>query len=140
LKLTRPRTIYNQLLMAFLLVAVPLYAVNLFINMKGAEQNKSQIASSLQFRVSSYIDNMEEEIERITRLKRDYVMDADLLQLSTISEGLNIFERFRITLALQKRLQIMQMSSSLIKNTGIWIPAIDRTITTYEYVTSIDQE
>ncbi len=140
MKLTRPRTIYNQLLMAFLLVAVPLYAVNLFINMKGAEQNKSQIASSLQFRVSSYIDNMEEEIERITRLKRDYVMDADLLQLSTISEGLNIFERFRITLALQKRLQIMQMSSSLIKNTGIWIPAIDRTITTYEYVTSIDQE
>ncbi len=119
MKLTRPRTIYNQLLMAFMLVAVPLYAVNLFINMKGAEQNKSQIASSLQFRVSSYIDNMEEEIERITRLKRDYVMDADLLQLSTISEGLNIFERFRITLALQKRLQIMQMSSSLIKNTGI---------------------
>ncbi|WP_256975728.1 sensor histidine kinase [Paenibacillus sp. MY03] len=136
----RPRTIYNQLLMAFLLVAVPLYVANLFINIKGAEQNKSQITSSLQFRVSSYIDNMEDEIERITRLKSDYVMDADLLQLSTISEGLDIFERFRITLALQKRLQIMQMSSSLIKNTGIFIPAIDRTITAYEYLTSIDQE
>jgi len=122
------------------LLVLPLYSINLSINYKAANSNQQELIRTMEVRVQLYMESLEKEVMRLMELKREYILDADLLQLSTISTGMTGFDRIQSILNLQKRMQILRTSSSMIANTNIYIPSMNRTINTYQYELEINEE
>jgi len=126
-------SIFTKLVLAFLIVIIPLYVMTLFMNRMGTEQNKREISKSLAIKVQGYKDNLEYEIQRLIELEKDYIVDSDLMQLSKTYDGMTDYERNVAVNNLQKRLRIMGSSSKYIRDTRIYIPSIDRTVSASEY-------
>ncbi|MCD9022454.1 sensor histidine kinase [Cohnella silvisoli] len=126
-------SIFTKLVLAFLIVIIPLYVMTLLMNRMGTEQNKREISKSLAIKVHGYRDSLEYEIQRLIELEKDYIVDSDLLQLSKVYEGMTYYERNIAVNNLQKRLRIMGSSSKYIRDTRIYIPSINRTVSASDY-------
>ncbi|MEF2246105.1 histidine kinase [Paenibacillus sp. IITD108] len=132
--------IFTKLVLTFLIAIIPLYVVTLTMNRMAFEQNKQEITKSLAIKLQNYLEAFEYEIQRLVELERDYLIDADLLMLSSVTDGMTDYERNTAVQNLQKRLQIMKTSSVYIKDTSIYIPLMNRTINTYQFQTEVNQE
>ncbi|MDI4647041.1 sensor histidine kinase [Cohnella hashimotonis] len=131
-------SIFTRLLLTFLIVITPLYAMTLLMNRMGAEQNKREIANSLSSKVRAYTDGLELEVQRIVELEQDYIVDEDLLELSMAAAEMSDYERNRAVLNLQKRLKVMRASSPYIADVRLFVPVMNRTISALHYDTTID--
>lgn len=136
----RMQSIYTKLLLTLLLVIVPLYGTNLLINRLGAEQNREEIAKSLQIRVHAYLERLELETFRIQALQREFLNDAELLKLSSSAASMNEYEKVHAILQLQQRLQNLKVSSQFVLNTSIYLPQLSRTVETTKYQTTVQEE
>lgn len=132
-------SIFTRLLLTFLIVITPLYAMTLLMNRMGAEQNKREIANSLSSKVQAFSDGLELEVQRIVELEQGYIVDEDLLQLSVAAAQMSDYERNRAVLNLQKRLKVMSASSPYIVDVRLFIPVMNRTVSALHYDTQIDE-
>ncbi|WP_158560767.1 sensor histidine kinase [Paenibacillus contaminans] len=80
----------------------------------------------------------ETEVNRIARFQTEYAVDKDLLQLSTISDGLTPFQRSQAVLDLQRRLYLLKESSPFIEETIAMIPAIKGSVVSKTFELRID--
>lgn len=120
--------ILPKVVLTFLLVLSPLYAIGLKMNEYGSTNVKQEIANSLTSRVNLYMDMLDADFDRTIRLLQEYVNDEDLLKLSTSSEIMSDIEKTQSVLRLKNRLDLFKQSSQFIHNVSAFIPAIDRTV------------
>lgn len=120
--------ILPKVVLTFLLVLSPLYAIGLKMNEYGSSNVKNEIANSLTSRVNLYMDMLDADFDRTIRLLQEYVNDEDLLKLSTSSEIMSDIEKTQAVLRLKNRLDLFKKSSQFIDNVSAYIPAIDRTV------------
>ena len=129
----RKFTILPKLIMTFLLVLVPIYTVSLMMNQSGANSVNEEISSSMKSRAHYYLNSFEIEMNRIVKLKEEYLVDNDLQELSTLAPAMTDFNRTRAILRLQQKMLLMKDSSLYIDDVKVYIPIMGRTIFTNYY-------
>jgi two-component system sensor histidine kinase YesM len=128
------------MIVMFLIVITPLYALGAEMNSWGASIVKRVTDKSLQSMVRFYQTSLENEIDRIERLQREYVNDEDLAALAITPEALTEFQTTTAIIRLQERLKLMKESSQYIENVSAHIPGIGKTVSTEELVSDLSGE
>lgn len=133
-------SIFRKILLTFLILLVPLYGITLLFVVQEEQRLRGYLTSSLENRISQQIQAFETEVKRISRFQMEYAVDKDLLQLSTISEGLTPFERSKAVLDLQRRLYLLKESSPYIAEAVAMIPSVQGSVTSRTFELSVDTD
>lgn len=120
--------IFPKLVLTFLVVLSPLFVIGLQINMVGSHNVKQEITNSLSSRVDLYMELLDNDFEGILILLQDYLNDEDLMKLSLTAETMSPVEKGQAILRLKKRLDLLQQTSKFVKEASVFIPLIDRTV------------
>ncbi|UVI32022.1 sensor histidine kinase [Paenibacillus spongiae] len=122
-------SIFMKIVLTFLGVLAPLYALNLYMNEYGQNTVREEIVQSMNTKVELYVNLIESDIQRVIKLIVPYVNDEDLMKLSTASAIMSDIERTDAILALKNKLNLVKTSSSFVHNVIAFIPELDRTVT-----------
>ncbi len=132
-------SIFNKLVIAFLVVISPLYMLGAYINDKGSQAVRSEITKSLNQQARFYLMSLEQEFERMTVLQREFMNDEDLESLSMMSERMSNYERLAAMKRLHARLSLIKTSSMYISAARAHIPPVARTISSDRLVDPLNQ-
>lgn len=135
----RKQSIFNKLVLAFLVVMTPLYLLGTFIFDTGSRIVDREISTSLQKQVQFYLMSLETEIERMVILQREFMNDSDLIALSMMAERFTAYERLAAMRRLQARLNLIKESSEYIADARAYIPSVSRIISSNDAVIPLDQ-
>ncbi|MFC5402754.1 sensor histidine kinase [Cohnella soli] len=133
-------SIFPKLVLTFLLVLIPLNALSLFMNLSGSNSVREEISKLMTSRVHFYMGSLDAEFARMIRQGQEYIVDDDLQRLSIASEVMSEIEIWEATMRLKKRLELLKSSSPYISNVVAYIPALNRTISSNEYISRIQEE
>ncbi|MFC5407556.1 sensor histidine kinase [Cohnella soli] len=120
--------IYPKLIITFLIVLTPLFALSLVMNLYGSASVKTEITNSMLSKVHFYNNTLENEFTRTIKIMREFAGYDDLDLLSNRTEIMSYYEQRGAIRSLQKELSVIKNSSNYIQEASVHIPAIDRTI------------
>lgn len=132
-------SIFGKLVLAFLAVMAPLFALGVAISDRGAGIVEKEISKSLQQQVGFYLLSLETEIDRMSNLQREFMNDEDLDSLSLMVERMSLYEQLSAVKRLQARLRMIQESSAYISAASAYIPSIHRVVTSNGDMRELDQ-
>jgi len=124
-------SIFIKLTIIFLGVLLPFYAMTLLLNVKGSQSIHKEISHSLDSRNAFYMQNLEQEIKRLSQIFYEFMVDKDPMLIG-ISENLHASDLQDKVKVLQKRLQMVRSSSTFVKKPMIYFPLMNRMITPNE--------
>lgn len=130
MKFARQPTLIFRIIVLFLVLLIPLYFLAFYENQISRSILKQEIASSMTDRIVFYSNTLDSEISHIVQMKTDLISDEDLQKLSTLSITLSNYERLSAVNRLAKRLLVFKESSRLVSDVVVYIPNIDKTIST----------
>lgn len=133
-------SIFTKLLAMFFIVVLPVYALAIQMNDLGAQIVRDEVSNSLLSQIHFYSNSLNKEIDRMVRLQREYVNDNDLTSLSVIAEGLTFYERTAQMKQFQQKLELMKSSGIYVKKASVYIPPIQRVISTDELSEALSPE
>lgn len=134
-----PLSIYPKLVVTFLLVLIPIYALSLQLNESSADNVRSEITKSMQARVHFYLNLLETDFTRTIRLQQEYANDEYLRQLSDFNLIITDIEKNKALTNLLNRIRVLKASSPYIRNVHISIASINRTLSTDQTIDPIDR-
>lgn len=140
MKLFQRKTIFTRLVFTFMIVLLPIYIIGTGIYTYGISVVKNQILESIKDQITFKTDTLESDILLIRTMINNYTQDDDLIEISYSPNYLNDYERAVNIAGIQRRMQDIRDSSIFIDDIGIFIPAIDRVISTIGVIDPIDQE
>lgn len=123
-------SIYQKIIIVFSALICFVYIISLNINILGSNFIKSQISNLTTSRTEYYSKNLGDEIARIRMQQQQLLSDNDLQRLSIMTNTINSYESFQMINRIKDRLITIKTSSPYIKNAGIYIKSINRTIST----------
>lgn len=121
-------SIFTKLSLTFLSVLLPFYAMTLFLNQKGSQSIRNEITHSVNSRDGFYMQNLEQEIKRLSQIFYEFLVDKDPMLIG-ISDNLHTPDLQEKVKVLQKRLQMVKASSILVEKPIIYFPLMNRLIT-----------
>ncbi len=134
-------SIFPKLVVAFLLVIAPLYALGLSMNKLGESSVREELSNSLQSRAEFYLQTLEAEKDHMVKLQQEYVIDQDLRHISFISGIMSQYEWSQTVLRIQDKLKLIKSSSRYIQKVSVHFLTIDRTISSDKPISdSIDDD
>lgn len=137
----RPKlSIYLRLVLTFLFIVAPLYAVSAQMNRVGQNSVKEEISSSMLAKVHFYLASLDQDFSKMIKLGREYITDDDIGKLSVAASIMPDYERTKAMLRLQKQMLLLKASSSYITNASIHISMLDRTISSNNGVDIIPKD
>ncbi|WP_145132658.1 sensor histidine kinase [Paenibacillus sp. Y412MC10] len=137
----RPKlSIYLRLVLTFLFIVAPLYAVSAQMNRVGQNSVKEEISSSMLAKVHFYLASLDQDFSKTIKLGREYITDDDIGKLSVAASIMPDYERTKAMLRLQKQMLLLKASSSYITNASIHISMLDRTISSNSGVDIIPKD
>jgi two-component system sensor histidine kinase YesM len=137
-KLQPKNSIFSRLVITFLVIISPIYALGIYIYYWGMNTVKSEISKSTTEQVSSYIEGLEKDITRIKILQYDCLNDEHLNKLAVRWEIMEDYEKVDSMLQLQQRLVTIKNSSNYIKNVSVHIPSINKSISSNTMVDDLN--
>jgi len=124
-----PRSsIFLKIVLTFLALLIPLYALNLYMNESGQETVRKEIVGSMNAKVELYVSLIESDFQRVIKLIEAYVNDVDLMKLSTAVDVMSDIERTDAILALKSKLDLVKSSNSFVHNVTAFIPLLNRSV------------
>ncbi len=133
-------SIFSRLVITFLIIIIPIYALAIYIYNWGLYTVKSEISKSTISQVSFYLEGLEKEIERMKILQYDCLNDENLNKLAIRSKIMSMYETTESMRMLQQRLVTIKNSSVYIKNVSVHISPIAKTISSNTGVDDINLE
>ncbi|WP_409345440.1 sensor histidine kinase [Paenibacillus sp. MBLB4367] len=121
-------SIFTKLSLTFLLVLLPFYGMTLFLNLKGSQSIRSEITHSVNSRDAFYMQNLEQEINRLSQIFYELLLDKDPMLIG-VSDNLSAPDLQDKVKVLQKRLQLVKASSIFVEKPMIYFPLMNRMIT-----------
>lgn len=131
-------SILGKLVLAFLVVMAPLLVLGVMIGERGAGIVDKEISKSLRQQIGFYMLTLETEIERVTALQREFMNDEDLDALTMMVGRMSTYERLAAVKRLQARLRMIKESSMYIANARVYIPSIERIVSSDGSVADLD--
>ncbi len=125
-------SIFPKLILAFLIVLLPLFALSIRMNEQSKELVRKEITQSIEQRMVSYISTLELDFNRVMGLQTEYVNDDDIDILST-REDLSYVEFTEAVSRLQDRLRLMKNAASFVRDSFVDIGLLNRRISTNAY-------
>ncbi|QJD82794.1 sensor histidine kinase [Cohnella herbarum] len=133
--------LFPKLLLSFLLVLAPLYVIGVQINLSGSKNVKQEIEDSLSSRAGLYMEMLDNDLESVLFSLQDFIVDDDALGLGMAVSIMSDIEKTQAILRLKERMDNLARSSNFIKEAAIFIPLIDRTISSKaDAITDFDRE
>ncbi|WP_163538206.1 histidine kinase [Gracilibacillus sp. YIM 98692] len=123
-----------KLFCSFLILVVPVFLLTLHIIEVAKSEVKSQITNSKIEQVHFYMMSLEDEIQRIMSLQKQYMNDHDLQKLSSLGSNLSEYERTEIINRIYQKLDVLKNSSAYIEGIEVKIPSINRSISPTKYI------
>lgn len=133
-------SILGKLIITFLIVLSPMYVIGTRINEWGAKLVRNEISKSLESQIQFYRTSLENEIERMGRIQRQYMNDEDLESLSITAGSLTEYQKLVILKRFQQRLVLLKESSMYIERASVFIPPINKIIASDELAGDLSRD
>lgn len=134
------KSIFGRFVATFLIIMIPIYILGIYIYNWGMNTIKIEISNSTIAQVSSYLDRLENDVERIKLLQYDVLSDEYLNRLATRWDLMSVYERVVCIKELKDRLLNVRNTSAYITNVSAHILPIEKTISSNFSITSIDMD
>ncbi|WP_127585074.1 sensor histidine kinase [Paenibacillus koleovorans] len=126
-------SILMKLIVTLLIVLLPFYAATLWLNREGSNDIRQEITKSVVNNNRFYMQSFDLELSRINQVLNNFLIDNDLQDIGNFVYDIASYERTAKLIAIQKRLQLLKASSNLISEVYVYLPLIDRTMSTTDY-------
>lgn len=134
------RTVFTNLIAIFIVLSVPVYVLNVYMA-RHAEQNVLERSiDAINLNARYFLDSFETEIERIDRLKNEYLSNDDFLKLANEGPYLDPYSRNELILSVKDKLQILKTSSPFVQDVKVYFPSLDRGVFASSYENRIPEE
>lgn len=131
-------SVLKRLIISFVCILSPIYILSIFIYNSGIKILRQEISNSMTSQLSSYMDNLEKEVQRIRTLQFELLNDRDINRIATIPQSLSIIDTVQSLLRIQQRLYALKNSSKYIKEVYVMVPAAGKFITSLS-ISEFDQ-
>ncbi len=125
-------SVFTKLIIVFLIIMIPFLILAALTYEQSRKELSSEISSSMKLKIMNYLDNFDDEIERIKRSQFDLSQDYDINQLINESDLLDNYERTKVIQRIQNHLSEIKNSSVLIEAVRLFIPSISLAINAEE--------
>ncbi|OXS55327.1 hypothetical protein B1A99_23960 [Cohnella sp. CIP 111063] len=122
------KSILIRLILTFLIIMAPLYAIGINMYMWGLNAIKEEISNSKAAQMSYYLDKISKEIQGMKLVQSDTLYNDDINLLANNVPFMNAYERGYYMIKLQQRLSAIKNGSVYIENVTAYIPSIQRAI------------
>lgn len=120
-------------------VIVPLYGLGMIVTMKGQDSVRTEIAKSLESRVSYYLRTLETEVGRMVQLQQEFIVDKDLQNFMYVSNTMSRLDWGNTILRIQNKLQLIKSSSVYIENASAQLLGMGRSISSNSAINDVDR-
>jgi two-component system sensor histidine kinase YesM len=124
-------SIFPKLVLTFIAVILPLFALSLVLNELAKKEVKSQISEVMRARLHYELKSLEQELDRIMNSQQQIVNDGDLLDLAGQTSIMSNYQRTDTINRLSDKLRSLKDLSPLIREVRVYIPSIERVVSTY---------
>ena len=107
-------SVITRLIVSFVLILLPIYLLGFYIYNNGLTILRKEISNSMVSQVSFYLDNLENEIDRVQLLQYELINDRDINRMSTISKVLTNIQQVEGILRIQNRLVALKIVVSIL--------------------------
>ncbi len=128
MKMAWKHTVFLRLVITFLLVTVPIYAIGISIHNWGVRSIRTELNNSMIAQATFYLSSLETEIQRIKLLQNDCVTDDNLNDLTYATSIMDDYSKIQAMLRLQQRLYSIKNSSRYIQDVSTSITGLNKTI------------
>lgn len=129
--------VYQKIIIVFFVLLVPVYAINMSINYLGLSFVKDQILTSNLSVSSSFASQLENTMSFIHGQQLEFLNGSDVQKLAFLADSLDKFEEIMLVNTIRERLLTLQNASPFIVNSGLYVKAYGKTISTAGGVTSL---
>lgn len=140
MKFSLQNTIFIKLIATFLLIMAPIVSLGVYMYNWSAASAKEDVLRTARSQLSSYLADLENEIERMKLLQYGVLEDADLNRLAFLSESMGTIEQMERINALWNRLYAIHNSSSLIRDVRAHIHPIMKTVSSASGAEALDED
>ncbi|WP_161807578.1 sensor histidine kinase [Bacillus sp. FJAT-28004] len=137
LKMLSRLHVYQRVIIVFMVMMIPVYLINLWMNMSGLSLMKQGFANSSLTNVTFYSSQLDDQIAFVRKQQLHLLNDSDLEKLNFLGEQLNEFEDFQLVNRIEERLLTIQDSSDFLVNVGAYVKTLGRTISTQNGVMKV---
>lgn len=110
------------------MIMTPIFLLGVYMYDWSVSSTKEGISRTISSQITSYLSDLENEIERMKLLQYGVLEDADLNKLVFLSETMGTIEQMERINALWNRLYAIQNSSSLIRDVRAHIHPLQKTV------------
>ncbi|OCT10926.1 hypothetical protein A8709_04270 [Paenibacillus pectinilyticus] len=132
--------VYQKVIIVFTALIIPVYFVNLLMNMMGQSFIKQEYTNSILSKVQFYSNQLDDQISFIRNQQLQAVNDSDLQKLNFLSGTLDVFEEIQLVNRVKERLSTIQNSSEYLLNTGVYMKSFGRTISTQNGINKLPNQ
>ncbi|RCW49012.1 sensor histidine kinase [Paenibacillus prosopidis] len=122
--------VYQKVIIVFVAMMLPVYLINLWMNMSGVSFMKKGFSDSILSNVQFYSNQLNDQFTFVRTLQLQLINDPDLLKLSFLGGQLNGFDDYQLVNRLRDRLFTVRDSSDYLANVGVYVNSFGRTIST----------
>ncbi|MEX1028884.1 MAG: histidine kinase [Paenibacillaceae bacterium] len=133
-------TIFIKLIVTFLLIMTPIFLLGVYMYNWSIKSTREEISRTTLSQITSYLSDLESEVERMKLLQYGGLEDSDLNKLAILSEAMGTIEQMERINALWNRLYAIHNSSPLINNVNAHIYPISKTISSTDGAEQLDIE
>lgn len=133
-------TLFLRLIFTFLLIVMPLIVLGVYLYQWSIHTVREDIAQTAASQTAFYLNDLENEIERIKLLQFGLLEDEDLNKLTLLWNRMGVIEKTDKINSLRNRLYLIQNSSRYIKEVSVYIHPIGRIISSVDGVSPMDEE
>ena len=121
-------TIFIRLVMTFMLIMVPVVSLGVYIYQWAKHTASEDISRTAESQVTFYLNDLENEIERMKLLQYGLLEDTDLNKLAITWEAMGTIERMEKINSVINRIIAIQNSSRYIRDVNVHILSIGKTL------------
>lgn len=128
LRRIRGSTLSQKIILLFIIILVPLYALGQFFIQSAMKELELRKYDAMSSQSTFFLASLKSEIDRINALQRQYVNDRDLQKIAYQFPIMNDYEKIRSYTALYTRLQTLEDSSRYAKEVSVYFPGTHRVL------------
>ena len=131
-------SLFKKIITLFLIVLAPIFILGIYIRNWGANTVREELSKSSTAQIEFYLNQLEDEIERLKILQYSCLNDEHLNRLAVQYSIMSPYDIVSNMRQLQARLMTIVYSSSYVENVSAHIFSIDKTVSSDRGVDEID--
>ncbi len=116
--------LFQKLVVIFLIMIIPAFIISALINRSGEAAVSGQITSSLKSNAHFYLSTFEREMERVIRMKQQYILDSTVQNLMRYHKIYSDSDTIYAIQEIERRLQQFKESSLFVHQIKLMLPEL----------------